>query len=48
MPVSSSSVTGLNDEQQQQEGKPKEPSTSLPANTALKDKLLKRQQDFQI
>ena len=46
MPVSSS-VMGLNGEQQQQEAKPKRPSTFLPANPTLKDELMKWEQDFQ-
>ena len=47
MPGSSSSVMGLNEEQQQQVGRPEGPSTFLSANPALKDELLKWEQDFE-
>ena len=46
MPMSSS-VMGLNEEQQQQEARPKGSSTFLPANPALKEELTKWEQDFQ-
>ena len=46
MPVLSS-VIGLNEEQQQQEARPKGPFTFLPDNPALKEELTKWEQDFQ-
>ena len=41
------SVMGLNEEQKQQEARPKGLSTFFPANPALKEELTKWEQDFQ-
>ena len=46
MPVSNLAM-GVNEEQEQQETRPKGPSTFLPANPALKEELTKWEQDFQ-
>ena len=47
MPLSSTSVLGLDDEKGQQELRPRGPSSMLPLSSIIKDAFDKFEQDFQ-